>query len=200
MERVPCTRCGALILAATAKATGGLCMPCKHGTDGRYSFDEQEYWEERYSEFERRVLRNRVLWRAPAHRLRGTALFSVFERLCAEFPDHPDGHNTVFYLINEVGQTPTTYSVLLRCDHFEHTALDDIRTLAEFLAEASDTISSDKLAGIDVLNDYEEELQLRFYSPRDEIIAILQSCSSRIAEPCAPPTAGSAGAPPASVS
>ena len=31
-ERVPCTKCGAMILTATANKTGGICMPCKNGT------------------------------------------------------------------------------------------------------------------------------------------------------------------------
>ncbi len=29
MERIPCPKCGALILPTTASATGGICMPCK---------------------------------------------------------------------------------------------------------------------------------------------------------------------------
>jgi hypothetical protein len=33
-ERIPCTKCGAMILPATANSTGGICMPCKSGTRG----------------------------------------------------------------------------------------------------------------------------------------------------------------------
>jgi hypothetical protein len=29
-QRIPCTKCGAMILLATASATGGLCMPCRN--------------------------------------------------------------------------------------------------------------------------------------------------------------------------
>lgn len=29
--KVPCSKCGAMILPATAEATGGVCMPCKQG-------------------------------------------------------------------------------------------------------------------------------------------------------------------------
>jgi len=30
-QKVPCKRCGAMILPGTAKRTGGLCMPCREG-------------------------------------------------------------------------------------------------------------------------------------------------------------------------
>ena len=33
MERIPCSKCGAMILPATAQATGGICMPCKKNQD-----------------------------------------------------------------------------------------------------------------------------------------------------------------------
>lgn len=29
VSRIPCTKCGAMILPATGKITGGICMPCK---------------------------------------------------------------------------------------------------------------------------------------------------------------------------
>ena len=31
VKKLPCTRCGAMILPRTAEQTGGLCMPCKQG-------------------------------------------------------------------------------------------------------------------------------------------------------------------------
>lgn len=31
MSKIPCDKCGALILPATAEATGGMCMACKQG-------------------------------------------------------------------------------------------------------------------------------------------------------------------------
>ena len=34
IQRVPCTRCGAEILPATAEKTGGVCMPCHQSDDG----------------------------------------------------------------------------------------------------------------------------------------------------------------------
>lgn len=30
IQRIPCTKCGAMILPTTASATGGLCMPCRN--------------------------------------------------------------------------------------------------------------------------------------------------------------------------
>src|SRR5712692_334277 len=33
-SKIPCTRCGAMILPATAEQTGGLCMPCRHPPAG----------------------------------------------------------------------------------------------------------------------------------------------------------------------
>ncbi len=35
MNRIPCTKCGALILPITAQTTGGLCMPCKKNPGGK---------------------------------------------------------------------------------------------------------------------------------------------------------------------
>lgn len=34
MERIPCSKCGAMILPVTAQATGGICMPCKKNPGG----------------------------------------------------------------------------------------------------------------------------------------------------------------------
>ncbi len=33
-ERIPCSKCGAMILPITAQATGGVCMPCKKNPGG----------------------------------------------------------------------------------------------------------------------------------------------------------------------
>jgi hypothetical protein len=35
MERIPCKKCGALILPITAQTTGGVCMPCKKNPGGK---------------------------------------------------------------------------------------------------------------------------------------------------------------------
>ena len=35
MERIPCSKCGAMILPVTAQATGGICMPCKKNPGGK---------------------------------------------------------------------------------------------------------------------------------------------------------------------
>src|ERR1043165_6136151 len=35
MERIPCSKCGAMILPITAQVTGGICMPCKKNPNGK---------------------------------------------------------------------------------------------------------------------------------------------------------------------
>ena len=41
--KIPCTTCGALILPATAQATDGVCMPCKHGFRAQIEESKQFY-------------------------------------------------------------------------------------------------------------------------------------------------------------
>ncbi len=48
-ERIPCAKCGAMILPATAEATGGLCMPCKQGF--RESLEESKRWREEQEKY-----------------------------------------------------------------------------------------------------------------------------------------------------
>jgi hypothetical protein len=141
--------------------------------------EEEQYWEQEYAEFEDRFFSQKAFWRVPAHALKGTPLFAVFERLCATFPDHPGEHNTVFYLFEHRNISPKSYSVLLRCSHFEHTSLDDIRMLVEFLESAAAIITTHSCALLEHLDGCAEKLHLRFYGPRDEIVTLLQSRSSR---------------------
>jgi hypothetical protein len=47
MEKVSCTRCGALILPTTAERTGGLCMPCKAGTREQIEESKRRYAREK---------------------------------------------------------------------------------------------------------------------------------------------------------
>ena len=145
--------------------------------------DEEEYWEQEYAEFEKSFCSGKVFWRAPAYAIRETALFSLFERLCELFPDHPDDHNTVFYLFDHVNTTPQMYSVVLRCSHFEHDRLDDLRSLIEFLEYAGDVITAGGSGSLepclDLLDATSETLHVVFYEPRDEIVRLLQGRASR---------------------
>ncbi|NOS71511.1 MAG: hypothetical protein HOP33_16490 [Verrucomicrobia bacterium] len=140
---------------------------------------EDQYWEQEYVDFERSICIEHAFWRAPAHLLQGTPLFAVFERLCVTFPDHPDDHNTVFYLFDHTSVTPKMCSVLLRCSHFEHSSLNDLRALTEFLEFAADIITTDRCALVELLDGCTEKLHVRFHGPRDEIISILRKHASR---------------------
>jgi len=143
--------------------------------------DEEQHWEQEYAEFEECLAHSRPFWRTPAHLLRGTSMFSVFERLCTMFPDHPHDHNTVFYLFEHPGVSPRMYSVVLRCSHFEHDSADDVRALTEFLAFASASISTGASPHLELLDGCRETLHIRFYSPREEIVTLLQNKSSQTA-------------------
>jgi len=49
-DKIPCTKCGALILPATAERTGGICMPCKQGI--RESIDESKETYKKQKEYD----------------------------------------------------------------------------------------------------------------------------------------------------
>jgi hypothetical protein len=49
-DRIPCTRCSALILKTTADSTGGLCMPCKQGT--REAIEESKRYYEQQKQYD----------------------------------------------------------------------------------------------------------------------------------------------------
>jgi len=49
-QRVPCKKCGAEILPATAKATGGVCMACKNGIRKSLEKSKEYYRKEREKE------------------------------------------------------------------------------------------------------------------------------------------------------
>ena len=61
MEKVPCTKCGALILPTTAQSTGGLCMPCKAGTREQIEAAKEYYARERELD---KTCPFRALWRS----------------------------------------------------------------------------------------------------------------------------------------
>ncbi len=46
-DKVPCERCGAMILTSTSMKNGGLCFPCKTGTRESMDAAKQQYAEER---------------------------------------------------------------------------------------------------------------------------------------------------------
>ncbi len=62
-DKIPCTKCGAMILPATAARTGGLCMPCKSGiresieASKRYYEEQKKYnpWRELWHSLVMRV-------------------------------------------------------------------------------------------------------------------------------------------------
>lgn len=60
--KVPCTECGAIILPATAKSTGGLCMPCKQGI--RQDLERAKAFRARMKEYDP----YRELWTALVNR------------------------------------------------------------------------------------------------------------------------------------
>lgn len=145
--------------------------------------DEERYWDQEHTRFEEGELRPlktwKTFWRAAAHSLRGSILFPVFERFRSAFPDHPHDYNTVFYLFDHEGLPPTRYIVLLRCTHFEHTSLDDLRALTDFLEYAKGIITINGFAALDTLNG--ETIHLEFTHPSDETITLLQQRATRTA-------------------
>lgn len=62
MSKIPCEKCGTLILPDTAQRTGGLCMPCKSGT--REQIEAGKKYHIQQSELEKtcpfRALRRRL--------------------------------------------------------------------------------------------------------------------------------------------
>jgi hypothetical protein len=64
--KVPCTKCGALILPTTAQATGGVCMPCKQGNRENLERAKEYYKKQKeYNPF-------RELWTSLVQRVHQT--------------------------------------------------------------------------------------------------------------------------------
>ncbi len=135
------------------------------------STEEQEYWEREYAEYEKAALRDEVFWRVPAYALQGSPLFSAFERFTQAFPDHPNDHNTVFYLLDHVRVSPRHYSVRFRCAHFEHDSLEDLRELTLYLTQAAGLISGTESATVELCG---EQLQVHFHFPNEGTVQLLQ--------------------------
>ena len=93
-------------------------------------------------------------------------------------PDHPHDHNTVFYLFDHVHVSPRMYSVLIRCSHFEHDSLDDLRALVDFLDFARRLIAPEGPVSLESLGKG-EEVRIRFYEPVTDVVAELQKRQTR---------------------
>jgi hypothetical protein len=75
-DKLPCEKCGAMILPTTAQSTGGLCMPCKKG------FRQDIETSKRYYEEQKKYDPFRELWKSLVQRVYETD--SGFEGLNAD--------------------------------------------------------------------------------------------------------------------
>jgi len=140
--------------------------------------EPQEYLEREYADFEKRRFHGERFWRAPLYTLRGTVLYTLFEQFSEFFPDHPNEHEDVFYLVQS---SSGDYSILFRCAHFEHASLEDLPTLAKFIDSAATMLTSSGSGHIELLDGNGEQLQIRLYSPHEHIITLIQRHASRTA-------------------
>lgn len=69
VSKVPCKKCGALILESTATKNGGLCVPCKSGK--RESIEASKKWHKEQRELDR-TDPLRKLWSELVHRAHET--------------------------------------------------------------------------------------------------------------------------------
>lgn len=73
VDKIPCSRCGEMILTSTALRTGGLCMPCASGSRESMDAAKRRNIEER----EKRAIEERA--RAPLNARRGNGENLRFE-------------------------------------------------------------------------------------------------------------------------
>lgn len=66
MSKIPCQKCGVLILPSTAERNEGLCMPCKSGTRESIERSKTYYKEQRELD---RTDPERLFWRALVNRV-----------------------------------------------------------------------------------------------------------------------------------
>jgi len=71
MTKVPCTKCGALIIESTSERNGGLCVPCKSGRRDAIETGKRREQEQRDREKNDPFRR---LWRELVHRVHQTEL------------------------------------------------------------------------------------------------------------------------------
>ena|ERR1051325_5288536 len=136
----------------------------------------REYLENEFAEFENDYLAGNIFWRAPVNTLVDTPLFELFQEFVALFPDHPNFHETVFYLLQSGSGA---YSILFRCPHFEHAWSDELPTLAKFIESTAKVLTSTECGEVELLDGNSEKLHIRFYDPRPHVIEILKARASR---------------------
>ena len=66
-EKIPCVKCGAMILPATAERTGGVCMPCNQGI--RQNIEASK----RFYEEQKKYDPHRELWTSLVRRVHKTS-------------------------------------------------------------------------------------------------------------------------------
>ncbi len=140
--------------------------------------DLDSYWEREYQEFEEEYFHCDHYWRAPAHALRDTFLFPVFERFTQSFPDHTGDRNTVFYL-TESQYSPARRSVVLTNSHFEHQPNDDLVELVSFIEYASGVLIEGDIVFVDRLDGIREDIILTFRHPLKEVVTLFQQFPQR---------------------
>jgi len=136
----------------------------------------REYLENEFAEFENDYLAGNTFWRAPVNTLIDTPLFGVFQEFVTSFPDHPNFHETVFYLLQT---SSDAYSILFRCPHFEHAWSDELPTLAKFIESTAKVLTFSEVGEVELLDGNGEKVHIRFYDPRPHVIEILQARASR---------------------
>ena len=142
--------------------------------------DIKQWSQQEYEGFERQFFSNRKFWRVPVETLKGTHLYDLFDAFRTTFPDHPSDTNTVFYLTESVGQTPLSQTVLLWCSHFEHSALEDLRSLASFMDDTLNVLStSQESAFLDRLDGIGESVVLSFLYPNEDTVKLLKARGTR---------------------
>jgi hypothetical protein len=137
----------------------------------------RQWLEGEYEGFERQFFSNVRFWRVPVGTLKGTHLYDLFDLFRSTFPDHPSDTNTVFYLTETVNLRPAHRRVCLWCSHFEHAALEDLRSLVSFMDEALRVFSTNQeSAFLDKLDGIAECIMLSFVNPNEKTVRDKRRC------------------------
>jgi hypothetical protein len=136
----------------------------------------QECLEQEFADFEKGRFNGERFWRVPLYTLRGTLPYTLFGEFSVLFPDDPNEHRDVFYLLQSASGD---YSILFRFVHFEHASSKDLPALARFIDSAAATLTSSRGGHIELLDGNIEQLHIRFYSPHEHIVALLQRHATR---------------------
>lgn len=145
----------------------------------RMTPEGQEYLEQEYADFEKSYFHGERFWRAPAYKLSGTPIEAIFQQFLDLFPDHPDEYETAFYLVQS---TAGNFTILLRCPHFEHSSSADLPALEKFINATAAALTTCANGEIELLDGNAEKLHIRFYSPHEHVVTLLQRCASRRVE------------------